>query len=164
MITSRARTVIIPVAAPATFGQPLAPQAFEWPLASVGSVLDYYLDITAPLADIDDTISAWQVESRPSGAGELVVSSLSADDGVLGLLLTPTIGGRFYTNRITVVTAGGLSMPWYVVLPVNSMDTPWPPVAPMSQGYGAPVTWSQGSGASSLDFTQASNSGLIPLI
>jgi hypothetical protein len=141
-----------PVRVPATFtGVPFVSrmttinpsgQVFlQWPVGEANQQLDYYLDTVAAIYQDGDEISSLQISVAPSGAGELVISYVSMDLGIIRLDFTGGVPGRLYRVRISVNTLLGRDYSWVVNLPISREYAVGPfPVAP-DPGFGNIATW-----------------------
>ena len=118
MQASAARTIIVGSGVNASLNAAVLGDALRWPLAGPGANRDYTLDLTAPLADMVDTLATVSVSVAPSGAGELRIVSLSATSTLIGLRLAGGVPGRNYTVVVDAVTEGG------------EVEAPPPPTAP----------------------------------
>lgn len=141
MATPVARTLIVPTTPIGGYGATPS-LALQWPTAEPGDVLDYYLDVTAPLADLSDTILTASAAVAPSGAGEMTISSMSITGTVIGVWLAGGIAGRSYLIRVLATTTGGRTLEWIVRLKVDAFLAAYPLPAPPSLGFGASATCS----------------------
>jgi hypothetical protein len=74
----------------------LRPSAFgilRWPLAEADEELDYSLDVSAPMGDVDDTITLCNLSISPWGSGEL--SALTGTDPLLLMEVEPANAHEF---------------------------------------------------------------------
>jgi hypothetical protein len=115
-----------------------------WPVAEPGEILDYALDVTAPLADIDDSIEAVAVCVAPSGFRELQVSDLIVEGNIIALLLGEGVASRDYTVRFYARTTRGLYLVWYAGLLIDPSTAPLYVPPPFDFGYGKPIIWPPG--------------------
>ncbi len=143
MTPSVARTIVVGSGAVPSLTYGVLAQQLRWPVAEPGASLDYSLDLTAPLADIADTIVSASVAVSPSGAGEMAVLGLTVTGALLTAILAGGVPGRNYKIKVDVTTGGGDVFEYYVGLLVDqSVATMMPPLAPPNPGFGTAVTWS----------------------
>ena len=83
----------------------------RWPTAQLGLNLDYSVDISTDLADVDDTITAVSIAIAPSGDDELQASSVFAQNGVVTAVLNGGVAGRQDTCRLLVTCLSGRVLP-----------------------------------------------------
>jgi hypothetical protein len=162
MQASAARTIIVGSGVNASLNAAVLGDALRWPLAGPGANRDYTLDLTAPLADMVDTLATVSVSVAPSGAGELRIVSLSATSTLIGLRLAGGVPGRNYTVVVDAVTEGGEELEYAIGLMINPLLGVWPLSPPPSFGFGPVATCS--AETESLDFSKPSNSGLIGIL
>jgi len=116
----------------------------QWPIAEPDDDLDYYLNIGAPLAQYNDSISLISVSVSPSGSGELQPTYLNTSDSIqqtIELWLAGGVPGRIYTVRVDVVTVENRTFSWLVNLPIDiQYAIPPIPLAP-NPGFGPPLVW-----------------------
>ena len=150
MAVSAARTIVLPSGqAPSLNAGVIAP-GYRWPVAAPGSVLDYSLDLTAPLGDVGDAIAAVTVSAAPSGTGELTIQRLAFAGTVMTAWLGAGPAGRNYAVQVGIATQGGRTLDYQVGLLVDPANAALsPPVS--NPAFGAAFTWPPGELA--LDFT-----------
>jgi len=113
----------------------------QWPMGEANQQLDYYLDAVAAIYRSGDEISSLQISVAPSGAGELAISYVSMDLGIIRMDFTGGVPGRLYRVRINVNTLLGRDYSWVVNLPISREYAVGPfPVAP-DPGFGNIATW-----------------------
>ena len=154
MTVSPDRTIVIPAKQAAYGILPMAPR-WSWDVAEPEDSLDYGLDITAPLADVSDTIVAFVASVYPWGEGELTLSAPQLDGNVIGLTAAGGMAGRPYVVRIQVATTAGRRLTWRIGLPIDASAGPLPP-APVNSGFGSAINWP--ANGPSIDFTDDFNS------
>jgi len=111
--------------------------------ATVGEYADFSYDATALITvnGVVDPVVGFTVAAAPSGAGEVVVSSLSLTGNVVAGWLTGGVPGRTYLYQIVITTAAGRKLPVLIGQVCTNVLAGNPvPVAP-SPGFGTPVTW-----------------------
>lgn len=159
MTVSALRTIT--VGAPASiYGVCPVQPSLGWPMAQPDEVLDYSLDVSALLSDVDDTITSASLAVSPSGAGELTASALAVQGGVITVWLADGVAGRRYLIRVEAITAGGRTFEWLIGLSIDPALATWPPTAAPSPAFGTVLT----SGGASLDFSNPDNSGQLGVI
>jgi hypothetical protein len=131
VVASNNRTVYVP---------PPWQLKLVWPTSEPDDVLDYVLDMTAALAEVEDTLVSVTAAVSPSGTGELTPSRLSFSGGIITLWLSHGVAGRLYVIQINAFTAAGREFSFYVELPISLdtaiTDSPPPP----SPGFGTPIS------------------------
>ncbi len=142
MTQSASRTIIIGATSPGgIYGILPFAGTLRWSMAEPGDNLDYYLDVTRPLADVGDTIASASLSVSPSGTGELQAANLTVNGSVIGWWGSGGVAGRNYLVRIDAVTAGGRTFEWFVGLLVDPRSGRGRPCPPPSAGYGTAITW-----------------------
>jgi hypothetical protein len=137
MAISALRTIKPPVARRGmAFG---VGETARWPTAQLGLNLDYSIDISTDLADVDDTITAVSIAIAPSGGDELQASSVFAQDGVVTAVLNGGVAGRQYTCRLLVTCLSGRVLPYTIGILVNPALATFPLTAPQSAAFGTAV-------------------------
>lgn len=123
--------------------QSIGPQVLQWAVAEPDDYLDYYLDVTAPLANLptSDLIANVTASALPSGAGELTIQSVNQiSNSVVQAWLQGGVPGRLYTIKLDIATFYGRQLSYQVLLPIDPLPyLPPVPVAP-SPGFGTPIT------------------------
>ncbi|WP_158933229.1 hypothetical protein [Acidisphaera sp. S103] len=111
----------------------------EWPIAQPDDLLNYSLDLTAPLASITDTIGSVSVSVSPQN--ELPASNVSFSGGVVSVWPgNGGIAGRTYQVKIDVIGADtGMEISKTIALPISSISATYSLPAEMP-GWSAPVT------------------------
>jgi hypothetical protein len=121
------------------------------------AMLDYTIEIPAAIDPTVDFIASVALAVKPSGAGEMQISSLTVADDSLTYTASGGQPGRYHTLKFIVTMTDGRVFPFIglqVITPVSPWDqAPRPP----SWGFGAVLTWVF---APSLVFTQPRNTGL----
>lgn len=113
----------------------------QWPIGAANEELDYYLDTTAAIYRNNDEISNLGVSIAPSGEGELSITDVSMDNGIVRMDFTGGVPGRFYRVRVNVNTLLGRNYSWVVNLPISKEYFAGTfPVAP-DPGFGNVATW-----------------------
>ncbi len=113
-----------------------------FPLKQPEDIRTYLLDVTAELLNINDTLVSVSASAKPSGTGELQVSSITVVGTVVTLGLMGGVAGRDYTLKLISSTASGQVFTYEVGLLVNPERAWLYPPTPPSWGYGTPVVWS----------------------
>lgn len=111
-----------------------------WPTTEPSTSLDYTLNITSFLSDIDDELVSVTLAVAPSGTGELTASDLSVSSGVITCRLAGGYPGRSYVVKVEGVCAGGDSKEWTIGLLVDE-DLPITMLPPQCLDYGTALTW-----------------------
>jgi len=122
------------------------------------AVLDYAVAIPFAIDPDVDFISSVTVQAKPSGAGEIVINSLSVSDDILIITVAGGQAGRLYTYKFAVAMQNGRGFTFVAVqkvTPVSPSDQAQP--VP-SRAFGPLTTWTYGP---SLDFSQPRNSMYI---
>lgn len=131
------------VARGATVAAPL-PQI--WPGKDPADVLDYEFDISAALLGNEgDQIASVAVTASPSGPGDLVVNSISADGAILVFWFSGGVVGTTYVVQVTVVTQAGRSIGRALLLPVIALATTTAPLNVLTTNAGAVVSDQNGN-------------------
>src|SRR5579875_1470860 len=106
----------MPLSASRTLAVPATPQLvpalLAWPLAYASDDLDYSLDVTAPLAEVGDTLETVAVSAAPSGTGEMAVQSVTVAGSVITVMLAGGQPGRRHVVRVVATTLGGRVFEW----------------------------------------------------
>ena len=89
-----------------------------WPAKLLGDVLDYSLDLTNWLADEGDTISGTPTASTVLSG--LTIGALTVAGSVITVWLSSGATGATYGVNIAVVTAGGRTETFQVLLPIGA--------------------------------------------
>lgn len=118
-----------------------------WPEITLGETATFTYDATADVTNngvVDPIVSA-TFATMPSGAGELVASSLTvaSANGVwlLTVKLSGGVAGRTYTHKLTFTTQGGQVLPILIGQVCNPVLAV-PPIAPApSPFFGTPTNW-----------------------
>lgn len=139
------------------YGVVLDAQAYRWQTASPDDDLDYYADATELMADVSDRIVSAELSIKPSGAGELTAGLFGVSGTLIVAWLSGGVSGRDYWVKIGAATLGGRTFTRIVNLLIDPRGAATPLPAPPVNDFGAPITWSLGSGPS-LNFSVASNS------
>jgi hypothetical protein len=146
-IPSVARVVTLDAFVPVPRGTTPAPPATPcWPLKDPGDVLDYQFDIAPALIGNDgDTIATLDIAVFPAAAGDLALTSITADGTRAVLWLTDGQPGTTYTITLTIGTQAGRTIARSVLLPVAALANP--PVNPDSllTSSGAPLVDQNGN-------------------
>jgi hypothetical protein len=137
---------------------PLAATVAWWPKKRPTEVLDYELEISAPLIDAGDDISNLSISIAPSGSGELQPVSVALNGTRVVAWLSGGVPGRSYTVKLDASTTGGRTFEWLVGIEVSSATGQTAAASP-STDYGPSLFWPPGA-----DFSQALNSGYIALV
>jgi hypothetical protein len=113
----------------------------KWPLAPVGTSLDYSLSFAAALADTGDAIATAALSVAPSGAGELLASDLCVTGSLVTVTLAPSFPGRDYLVMVRVTS--NLGRVWDVLpqLTVSRVLGAYPPADAPTDGFGPAITW-----------------------
>ena len=113
----------------------------QWPVGAANDELDYYLNTVDAIYHNGDEISSLRVSIAPSGTGEIAISDISMDDGIIRIDFTGGVPGRLYRVRVDVNTLLGRDYSWVVNLPISKEYFAGPfPVAP-NPGFGPVATW-----------------------
>jgi len=112
-------------------------QVYEWPATEPNCSLDYQLDIMAALVDNGSEVETVSASAAPSGTGELELSELIYENGIISICLSYGAPGRIYKIRFNVLCKDGLHFSFFVQLPINKSIVPIGP-AP-SPYYGTPI-------------------------
>ena len=115
-------------------------QRYVWPVSEPDDYLDYSLDVTAALADAEDTVDYVTAAIAPSGAGELQADSIEYDNGVVTVWLSQGIVGRRYTVNVKIYCVSGRDFSFFVELPISANSLVIPPGPPESPYYGSPIS------------------------
>jgi hypothetical protein len=111
----------------------------QWPLASINEELDYFFDATEPLTY--DLLASVSASIFPSGAGELQITSLTAEGSLIRAQFSDGVAGRIYKIRLDCTTELGREFSWYSILPFSKEGAILPlPIAPVAD-FGTPTTW-----------------------
>lgn len=151
MTISAFRTIAIG-AVPSMYGVAMPPP--EWPMADPEDVLDYSVDWSAMMADVNDVVVSASLSISPWGSGELAASNLSLRDTVMTVWLTSGIAGRIYTLRCEAVTRDGRTFAQLVRLQIDPTLALCPPPPPPNLGFSTPLMASRGT---ALDFRNGWN-------
>jgi len=118
----------------------------NWPTKDPGDVLDYEVDISPALVGNDgDSIATLDVSVSPSNAGDLSVSSMTADGRRCVFWLTAGQSGTTYTITIIVATMNGRTLQRSVLLPVLYLSVPYAPANSLDTNAGGVVTDQNGN-------------------
>lgn len=144
---SSARRLVLDDFAPVARGASVtAPLPLTWPGKDPGDVLDYEFDISAAmLGNEGDQIASVAVTATPSGAGELVVQSVTADGAVLVFWLAGGVAGTTYLLQVTIETEAGRTVSRALALPVVALANPAAPVSALTTNSGAVVSDQNGN-------------------
>jgi hypothetical protein len=113
----------------------------QWPIGAANDELDYYLDTVAAIYHNGDEISSLRISTAPSGTGEISISNISMNDGIIRIDFTGGVPGRLYRVRVDVNTLLGRDYSWIINLPISKEYFAGPfPVAP-NPGFGTVATW-----------------------
>ena len=113
-------------------------QYLQWQIANPADSLDYYVDISQPLAG--DKISNVRVSVSPYGAGELSIDGVRSELDSIQVLLSGGVGGRVYRIKLDVGTLQGREYSWVVILPVEPPTAGGPP-PPEYPGFSESRLW-----------------------
>ncbi len=142
MPAPHARTVVIPVR-PYSYGVvPLDPVLW-WPEARPDNRLDYSVDCTTALTEVEDRIAFASLRIAPSGKGEMIASDISADGFVLTVWLEGGVPGRRYSVKLNVRTRNRRNFDWIIGINVDLGAARWPLRAPPSNGFGSPLIYKE---------------------
>lgn len=120
----------------------------ELRLKEPDAYLDYSENVQKVITDPDtgevDPLASLTLTSKPSGAGELVLSRLTVD--TTGFLVTwwaaGGVPGRWYDINLEGVTAAGRQYQWAFIQHIDPwLMTTWPPPSPPSLDVGPATTW-----------------------
>lgn len=121
MAVSALRTIRLPEYEGQTIG-------LQWPLLwppkdPQSADLDYSLDVSKWLMEIQDTIATANVHWGPYiRAGDLAVYGLSVSNGIITILTSGGLPFNTYTVTMSVTTAiAGLNLVRSILLPVNAV-------------------------------------------
>jgi len=127
------RTLIVSGSVSASsIGSAIWPPPLIWPEAEPGDNLDYYLDVTQPLAAVNDSIAHVAVAITPVGTSEMTADALGYAGYVIGLRLAGGIAGRLYTVVIQATGKSGRIWQWNVKMPIGRTFMQYPPPLPTS--------------------------------
>jgi hypothetical protein len=113
----------------------------QWPVGAANDELDYYLDTVSAIYHNNDEISSLRISVAPSGNGEIAISDINMNDGIIRIDFTGGVPGRLYRVRVDVNTLRGRDYSWIVNLPISKEYFAGPfPVAP-NPGFGTVATW-----------------------
>jgi hypothetical protein len=143
MAVSAYRTLVFG-APPSVYGVFIAMPPRRWPMAEPEERLDYSVDVSGLLADVEDTIFSVSVAVSPSGAGELTLQNIAVNGGVITVWTSGGVPGRDYLFRVDGTTVAGLTFGFPVNLRIDPMLAANPLPAPPSLGFGSAITWSEG--------------------
>lgn len=123
--------------APSAYGVLMAAPTLRWPPKHVAELLDYSLDVSDALEDVQDYLVnvSWSV--NPSGSGELSPTSVAVSGNLITGLMSGGILGTDYRVKILAVTYGGRLFEWRLAVRVGSSQR----LTPSSGIFGTPVTW-----------------------
>lgn len=113
-----------------------------FPNIEVGEYSSYTYDATAAVTfgGVVDPIVSLSISTKPSGAGEASVASLSLTGNIVTVWINGGVPGRVYTHQLVLTTTASRVIPvliGQVCDPVLETE-PIPP-APVA-GFGTPVT------------------------
>jgi len=154
LTVSTARTIAVPSQGFSAAGALVASPYLVWPTAEPSDTLDYSLDLTAPLADVDDVIATVTLTVAPSGTGELSYSRLSVAGDVITWWGAGGVAGRRYLVSVTAATGYGRAFAYVVALNIDPTLATYPLPPPPNPGPGLPIMVS----AAALVFNVPSNS------
>ncbi len=112
------------------------PLPIRWPTKQPDEVLDYFLDASAMMSEVSDTISAASISISPPA--ELAVQAFTANraTNMLTVWLSGGVPGRAYKVRIELNTAGSRTFEWIISLLVSSALATYPLPTP-APGFSA---------------------------
>lgn len=130
----------------------LAPAPLNWPTKDPGDILDYILDIGPAIIGNDgDGIGTLSVIISPSGAGDLVLQSSTADGSHVIIWLSGGQAGTIYTITFGITTINGRSLHRSVLLPVLLLSIPAIPTDALLTAAGTVLTDQNGNPVLSSD-------------
>lgn len=112
----------------------------RWPSAGPDEVLDYSVDVTAPLNEIGASLVSVSVAIAPSGSGELSARTLSVSGTVITVWLAGGVAGRRYRIKIAAITQSD-EFEWLIGLRIDPWNATFPTPEPPSTNFGTPITW-----------------------
>jgi hypothetical protein len=144
---SSARTVVLDSFIPVPRGAlASAPPPLNWPTKDPADILDYLFDISPALVGNDgDAIQTLDATISPANAGDVTLTSATADGPIAVFWLSGGQAGTVYTVTIAIGTANGRSIQRSILLPVLSLSTPAVPAAALETGSGAMITDQNGN-------------------
>lgn len=110
-----------------------------WPEAEPSDDLDYSLDVSAALDEVNDTIASVAVSVAPSGSGEMSPHDVSFSGGVITVWLSGGAPTRAYGVQVAVTTAANRRLSYFVSIFVSADTAVLPVPPPPYPGYGTPV-------------------------
>ena len=150
-VPSPARTLVLFASAGSTpKGRQITPVPLRWPAKQPGDVLDYSLDISGFLADVEDqpvTVTATPVSLQ---LGDISINSITIAGGLITLWLSGGLPGTDYVFEITAQTLAGRTVnAACLISAISGLPAPSPPSTPPT-----PVSWNLAHG---MDFRSGSN-------
>ncbi len=145
-LPSRARRVVLDGFTPVPRGVvPTVAAPLVWPPKDPGDVLDYELDIQeALLGNPGDSIATIDVVISPNAAGDLTMSSATADGTVAIFWFTAGQAGTNYSVQVVIGTVNGRIISRVILLPVQALSSTTVPGPVLTTQTGAVIT--DGSG------------------
>jgi len=113
---------------------------YVWPVSEPDDSLDYSLDISAVLADAEDTVDYATASVAPSGAGELMAERITYANGVVAVWLANGAVGRLYSVNVKVYCVSGREFSFFIDLPISYNTLVIPPGPPPSPYYSTPIS------------------------
>ena len=113
---------------------------YVWPVSEPDDNLDYSLDISAVLADAEDTVDYATASVAPSGDGELAANEITYADGVVTVWLANGVVGRLYSVNVKVYCVSGREFSFFIDLPISANTLVIPPGPPPSPYYSTPIS------------------------
>lgn len=144
---SGARRVVLDGFVPVPRGTiPAPPTPLAWPSKDPADILDYEFDVSAALlGNCGDTIATLDVTVLPNAAGDLTLSSSTADGPIAVFWFASGQVGTIYVVQITIGTTSGRTLSRAVLLPVQSLATAAAPTQVLTTDTGTVVTDQSGS-------------------
>ena len=112
-----------------------------FPLKQPEDIRTYPLDVSSRILLANDSLVSVSASAKPSGTGEIQITSITVVGTVVTLGLMGGVAGRDYTLKLISSTASGQVFTYEVGLLVNPERAWLYPPTPPSTGFGGAVSW-----------------------
>jgi hypothetical protein len=157
---SLSRTVTLPLALPPG-------TTLRFPTKDPYDTLDFTLDITAYLAEIDDTVDAWSAQCLSQSLQAFVITQAQeqSSESLLTIEVSGGVNCQDYPILFLITTNGGRTISRTIWMLVQQVSAEYqfgiPPIFVMPPATSPPTP---PSSKPALKFNKASNSGYIALL